>query len=147
MDEHGAKRLLDGPVKIINVGLQGFAEDLNQQGIDVVHVDWAPPARGNRKLADLLSRLGASAGEVIDRANTEAVNRMLAANPVLVDVIPASEAFPALKDRMILHAGPPIAWDKMCGPMRGAVCRYRGVRGLGGGFRKMLRAMAADGAF
>jgi hypothetical protein len=57
----------------------------------------------------------------IDQANQEALRRILAGEPVLVDVVPASEAIPELKDRMILHAGPPIGWDRMCGPMRGAV--------------------------
>ncbi len=59
--------------------------------------------------------------ERIERANAEALRRMLAGDPVLIDVIPAAEAIPALMDRMILHAGPPIGWDRMCGPMRGAV--------------------------
>ncbi len=58
----------------------------------------------------------------IDRANAEAVRRILSGDPVLVDVVPAGDAIPALKDgRKILHAGPPIGWDRMCGPMRGAV--------------------------
>ena len=59
--------------------------------------------------------------EKIERANQEAVRRMLAADPILVDVIPAAEAIPALRENMILHAGPPIEWDRMCGPMRGAI--------------------------
>ena len=59
--------------------------------------------------------------EKIERANQEAVRRMLAADPLLVDVIPAAEAIPALRENMILHAGPPIEWDRMCGPMRGAI--------------------------
>lgn len=46
---------------------------------------------------------------------------MLSGDPVLVDVIPASEAIPQLRERTILHAGPPVTWDRMCGPMRGAV--------------------------
>ena len=57
----------------------------------------------------------------IEDANKEALKRMLSGDPVLVDVIPACEAIPDLKDRMILHAGPPIGWDRLCGPMRGAV--------------------------
>ncbi len=59
--------------------------------------------------------------EQIERANRESVHRMLAADPILVDVIPAAKAIPALRENMILHAGPPIAWDRMCGPMRGAI--------------------------
>ncbi len=57
----------------------------------------------------------------IEDANAEALERVLSAEPMLIDVIPAREAIPNLKDRMILHAGPPITWDRMCGPMQGAV--------------------------
>ncbi len=58
----------------------------------------------------------------IEAANAEALRRILAGDPVLVDVIPASVAIPALSEgRKILHAGPPIGWEQMCGPMRGAV--------------------------
>ncbi|MGI9335402.1 MAG: DUF1116 domain-containing protein [Gammaproteobacteria bacterium] len=46
---------------------------------------------------------------------------MLAAEPVLVDIQPAADVIEGLEDRTILHAGPPIGWDDMCGPMRGAV--------------------------
>ena len=63
----------------------------------------------------------ASVPERIDAANQNALERLFQADPVLVDVIPATEAIPALVERMILHAGPPIAWGRMCGPMRGAV--------------------------
>ena len=59
--------------------------------------------------------------ELIEKANEKVLEIMLSGDPVLVDVIPASEAIPALDARMILHAGPPIGWDRMCGPMRGAV--------------------------
>ena len=57
----------------------------------------------------------------IEEANQQATKRMVAGDPVLVDVIPAAKAIPALKERMILHAGPPIEWGRMCGPMRGAI--------------------------
>ena len=60
-------------------------------------------------------------GDTIREANSEAVKRMLEAEPVLVDVVTASEVIPDLEEGMILHAGPPIDWDRMCGPMRGAV--------------------------
>ena len=57
----------------------------------------------------------------IEEANQQAIERMVTGDPVLVDVIPAAEAISELKERMILHAGPPVEWDRMCGPMRGAV--------------------------
>jgi Protein of unknown function (DUF1116) len=57
----------------------------------------------------------------IEEANQEALRRMLAGEPTLVDVVPAVQAIPDLADQVILHAGPPIGWDRMCGPLRGAV--------------------------
>lgn len=57
----------------------------------------------------------------IEAANAEALKRILSGDPVLVDVVPAGEALPGLEPGMILHAGPPVGWDRMCGPMRGAV--------------------------
>ena len=50
--------LLEEPLKVINIGLEGFAEELKQQGVETVQVDWTPPAGGAPKLADLLSKLG-----------------------------------------------------------------------------------------
>jgi uncharacterized protein DUF1116 len=59
--------------------------------------------------------------ERVDVANAEAVGRLLAADPVLVDVAPAGEVVDGLEGRMILHSGPPIAWERMCGAQRGSV--------------------------
>ena len=50
--------LLEKPLKVINIGLEGFAEELKQQGVETVQVDWTPPAGGDPKLANLLSKLG-----------------------------------------------------------------------------------------
>lgn len=50
--------LLDEPLKVVNVGLEGFARELDAQGIEVIQVDWAPPAGGDARLAALLSKLG-----------------------------------------------------------------------------------------
>ncbi len=46
---------------------------------------------------------------------------MFAAEPVLLDVAPAGELIEGLDDYVVLHAGPPLQWEQMCGPMRGAV--------------------------
>lgn len=59
--------------------------------------------------------------ERIEKANEEAVGRMLAADPVLIDVVTAGDVIDDLGERVILHAGPPIDWADMCGPMRGAI--------------------------
>ena len=57
----------------------------------------------------------------IEKANEEAAHRLTAGDPVLVDIAPAGEVIPGLKDKMILHAGPPIAWRRMCGAQQGAM--------------------------
>jgi len=49
--------LLETPMRVVNIGLQKFADDLVDQGVAVVQVDWVPPARGNARLTNLLSRL------------------------------------------------------------------------------------------
>jgi len=82
----------------------------------------------------------------IEDANAEALNRMFSADPVLVDVVPATEAIPDLKDKMILHAGPPVDWENMCGPMRGAVTGIAVFEGWAVNLEDAT-AMAADGQF
>ncbi|HEY3249240.1 MAG TPA: DUF1116 domain-containing protein [bacterium] len=57
----------------------------------------------------------------IDEANREATDRVLRSTPVLVGVAPAGEVIPGLRRNLILHAGPPIEWARMSGPLRGAV--------------------------
>ena len=57
----GGKRpasLLEAFPRVINVGLERFAEDLKAQSVAVLHVHWSPPAGGNTRLAELLSKLG-----------------------------------------------------------------------------------------
>src|SRR6185295_4233416 len=59
-------------------------------------------------------------GVNIGSANREAVDRLCRARPRWTAVRPAREAL-ALAGQSLLHAGPPIGWDRMCSPMRGAV--------------------------
>ena len=59
--------------------------------------------------------------QMIEKANTEAVKRLISAEPFLVDIAPAGEVVPGLQDKMIIHSGPPITWEKMCGAQKGAV--------------------------
>ena len=56
---------LAAPLAAVNVGLELFHDSLREQGCEVVHVDWRPPAGGNEKLAAILERLK-------DRASEEA---------------------------------------------------------------------------
>ena len=54
-----------------------------------------------------------SLNQQIEAANQEVLARLFAAEPVLVDVAPAREVVPGLDDRMIMHSGPPIEWQRM----------------------------------
>jgi hypothetical protein len=57
----------------------------------------------------------------IDQANQTAVERMMDARPLLKGVAPAKDVIPGMKPNLLLHAGPPIEWERMSGPLRGAV--------------------------
>ena len=58
MSEPDIEKFLKAPLKVVNVGLETFARELERQGVAVVRVDWRPPAGGDPKLAELLSKLG-----------------------------------------------------------------------------------------
>ena len=57
----------------------------------------------------------------IDNANQTAVERMMSARPILKAVATARDVIPGMKDNLFLHAGPPIEWARMSGPLRGAI--------------------------
>jgi hypothetical protein len=59
MPQDPLQQLLSGEVRVVNVGLIGFAHDLEKSGASVVHVDWSPPAVTDPKLSALLAKLGA----------------------------------------------------------------------------------------
>ncbi len=56
-DKNTPQPLLEGPPRVINIGLSSFADDLKKQDAEMVNVDWSPPARGNIELANLLAKL------------------------------------------------------------------------------------------
>jgi len=65
----------------------------------------------------------------IGEANRECLRRIQAGTARLVGLRPERDVVPGLGERTVLHAGPPIAWERMCGPMRGAVigaCLFEG---------------------
>ncbi|GAB6188595.1 DUF1116 domain-containing protein [Marinitoga arctica] len=106
-------------LKIVNIGLKSFYEDLKKQGANVVHVDWKPPLGGSKavKILNDFSKLSID----VEKANAEAVERIMNSQPTLVGMGIARDVVPGMKDNMILHAGPPITWDRMCGPLKGAI--------------------------
>jgi len=57
----------------------------------------------------------------IERANAEATERMMEARPVLVGLGKARDVIPGMRENLLLHAGPPITWERASGPMQGAI--------------------------
>jgi hypothetical protein len=57
----------------------------------------------------------------IEKANDEAVNRMMEARPALVGMGKAIDVVPGMRNDLLMHAGPPITWERASGPMRGAI--------------------------
>jgi hypothetical protein len=68
----------------------------------------------------------------IEQANQTAVERMMSARPLLTGVKTAREAIPGMRDNLLLHAGPPITWERMSGPLKGAVIGALLFEGLAG---------------
>lgn len=57
----------------------------------------------------------------IERANQECVNRMMESRPVVVGVARALDVIPGMHKDLFLHAGPPVTWERMAGPVKGAI--------------------------
>ena len=105
------KTLFKDTLKIVNVGLAGFGDNVVAAGGECVALVWQPPAQGDRDAAWALAQV--LNDETIENANKIAFARFLEANPVLIDVAIAREVMPAMAAgrKLILHAGPPIAWS------------------------------------
>ena len=51
------ENLFNSELKVITLGLEGFAETLKERGTQVIHVRWQPPAMGDDDLLSLLDKL------------------------------------------------------------------------------------------
>lgn len=134
--------LLGSEVRVANVGVDRFAAELTRQGIDVTRIEWRPPEPG---AALALTRLAERAARIAE-ANDRAVTRLQEAHPVLRGIAVAGEVIDGMERATFLHAGPPIAWDDMSGPLRGAIVGAALYEGLAEDPEDAARK-AADGAF
>ncbi|MFD2306911.1 DUF1116 domain-containing protein [Enterococcus termitis] len=114
--------LLNTKPRIINVGLQSFNESIQKFDGKSEQFNWKPRANGNKKMIKILNALEDHAEE-IDRENQKVIEKIKNAQPFLTDVVLAKTVIPELNEtqKTILHAGPPIEWQAMTGPMKGAV--------------------------
>ncbi|GAB1366487.1 DUF1116 domain-containing protein [Candidatus Cloacimonadaceae bacterium] len=111
-------KLENKPLKVINLGLESFADDLKSMGVKVESVDWKPPLPVDKAMRE---KIKANYAKKIEPANRQALEIINSGRAFLVGMGVAREEVPGMHDNLILHAGPPITWDRMCGPMRGAI--------------------------
>jgi hypothetical protein len=112
-------RLFEQELQVLNVGLASFADEIVQAGGKATHIEWAPPAGGDRAVGWALARLVNDAE--VEAANRKAFAAYLTAQPEVVGIGLAREVVPGMDEQRVLHSGPPIEWARMCGPMQGAI--------------------------
>ncbi|WP_371361762.1 hypothetical protein SRRS_31050 [Sporomusa rhizae] len=110
--------LLNSKPRIVNIGLTSFTESILTYGGSTVQYDWKPAAGGDKRLIKILNALAKI--EEIEKANNEVIDKMKSSQPFLVDVVPAKSVIAILNDKVLLHAGPPIEYKNMTGPMQGS---------------------------
>jgi hypothetical protein len=134
---------LFGPaLRVVNVGLDLFAESVRAQDAPVAEVDWRPPAGGDEHLVRLLVAT-AAVRELIAEANRETMDRLFKARPMWVDVRRAGDVIPDFPEHTLLHSGPPIGWERMCGPHRRAAAWVAVLEGWAPDHEAAARALAA----
>jgi hypothetical protein len=111
------QKLFGNDLRVINVGLAAFKETLDEHQVQVVQVDWKPPVDVDPGIRHILLQYQ----EQIQEANHKAVDKILSSKPCLTGLDKALDVIPDMHEKMLLHAGPPVAWEEMCGPMQGAV--------------------------
>ncbi len=111
--------LFDRELHVVNIGIASFADAIRQTGGRATQLEWTPPAQGDRATGAALAALAAH--PQVEKANAKAFAAYSAAMPVLEGIGVASKCIPRMRGRMLLHAGPPIEWQRMCGPMQGAI--------------------------
>ena len=104
-------------LKVVNIGLASFKETLDRVGTPVVQVDWRPPI----DVSDAARRVLREHADAVAAANAKVMDIILRGMPHLVGLDVALNVVPGMKENLFLHAGPPVTWERMCGPMRGAV--------------------------
>ena len=102
-------------LSVLNIGLSSMAASIREQGTPVTDLDWHPPKAGVSRLHTTKS------GIDIENANQQVADRIKQGQAVLVGMGIARDVIPGMHEHKILHAGPPIEWERMCGPTRGAV--------------------------
>ena len=111
--------LIDGRPSVLNVGVAGFADAVTGAGGPALNIDWRPPGGGDQAIGKALA--GLVNNPAVEAANHEAFQRYLNSQPALIGLAPARETIPGMDGYKLLHSGPPISWERMAAPVKGAV--------------------------
>lgn len=111
-------RLFSQEISVLNLGIKWFADNINLKKAKAVQLNWRPPAAGKMELVQILKSLY---NEKVEAANQKAIDIIQNGHPELIGLGIAIDVIPEIDEWTILHAGPPIDWERMCGPMKGAV--------------------------
>ena len=121
MKLHSTEQLFAEP-RVLHLGVDDVVAGVKAAGKEFSSVAFSPPAGGNPKVIDMLTQLYQPEQQTaMRRANQLALDKMLACQPQLIGVGIAREVIPDMTRDLFLHAGPPIEWERMSGPLRGAV--------------------------
>ena len=107
-------------IRVVNVGSSIFLNDLLAQNTEFVSVHYQPPAGGQKKWVDALVK-AETQHDQIQEANQYALKKVLNATAHLTAMRPAIQVIPGMTEKTFLHAGPPVTYAKMAGPMKGAI--------------------------
>jgi len=130
------------PLRVLNVGIPTFLPALSASGTAAAATAWVPPARGRADTGWAAARL--LADDAVDDANAEAWSRMTSTRPTLKGAAAASELIGALNGaKRLLHAGPPLTWERASGPVRGALIGAVLLEGWAADASTAERALAA----
>jgi hypothetical protein len=140
MPQKKISALFGKDLHVLNVGLESMAEALQEQDVDVRQVTWKPPQEAKPNMVYTAD------GVSIEDANQEACSRIIQSRAILKGIGIAKDVIPGMHDHMILHAGPPVEWERMCGPTRGAVMGALIYEGFAKD-EKEAEKLAASGAF
>ncbi len=108
-------------VTVANLGLAHFEQSVLSQGAPAVPVDWRIPAGGDEAAVAALTRLFGIHADRIDTANAEVLRRLDTGVARLHAVDTANAVVEGLRERTVLHCGPPITYQRMCDPLRRSV--------------------------
>lgn len=114
--------LFNNDLSVINVGLESFAESLREQGVSVASVNWKPHLFSRSQARIMCEEILASNFmQEINAANQQVVEKIQSAQPMIVGIGKAIDDIPGMEENLFLHAGPPIEWERMSGPLKGAI--------------------------